>query len=69
MTLITPKEAVQKLISIGWSQSKVARYAGCTQPHISRIIASKRNKCDYQIADKLRATIANLKQYHEVLNE
>jgi transcriptional regulator with XRE-family HTH domain len=69
MTLITPKEAVEKLMSIGWSQSKIARYAKCTQPHISRILSSQRNKCDYRIADKLRETIANLQQYHEVLND
>jgi transcriptional regulator with XRE-family HTH domain len=69
MMLISPKQAIEKLMSIGWSQSKIARYAGCTQPHISRVLSSQRNKCDYRIADKLRATIDNLKQYHEVLNE
>lgn len=69
MNLITPKEAIEQLMSIGWSQSKIARYAKCTQPHISRVLSSQRNKCDYRIADNLRLTINNLKQYHEVLND
>lgn len=69
MNLITPKEAVEKLMSIGWSQSKIARYAKCSQPHISRILLSQRSKCDYRLADNLRATINNLKQYHKALND
>jgi len=68
MELLTPKEAVERLMAIGWSQSKIARYAKCTQPHISRILSSERNKCDYRLADNLRATIDALKTYHKALD-
>jgi len=67
MALLTPKEAIEKLVSIGWSQAKVARYVGCDRGHISRIRSCQRNRCDYRIADKLREIIENLKNYHEGL--
>lgn len=55
---MTPKEIVDRLIEIGWTQDEIAEHVGVAQSTIHRIRTDETKNPAYQIVDRLRS-VAN----------
>lgn len=61
----TPQTAIQYLVTIGWSQNKIALRFNIEPAMVSRLLHGQRVKCDYKVVDGLRDLIDNIETHHK----
>ena len=65
-TRVTPKEAIEFLVSIGWSKNKVAKHCKVDHSIISRISNGHTKSCNYMLAYLLRDLVYKIKTFHVI---